>query len=331
MRRHQGGEEQFGDKAPLAVVASLAAKKSERHHPPINSKGAAPLLPSVRYFGFVSPALFLISLLTLLPVLYVVYLSLRDFNLMSFTDEYIGLGNFYAALSDPEIGHVITNTVTYVGLSLGLETVLGFCFALLCFVVIPPWSVILRGVILFPLLLMPISVGVLWKNVLFNPPYEMLSRLVKIPDDVLANPQTALFGIILATVWAYTPAVFIMMSAALSGVATELIEAARIDGATFIQVVSRILIPTLRPILVLVLNFAGVELFIEFAIPWIMTGGGPGGASYVLTTFIYSRAFAQQDYGYGACLALLMLLLALLLSSWLIYHVWSGAHEESFT
>src|SRR5436853_1037298 len=129
MRRHQGGGGQFGNKAPLAVAAPLVSRKTRSSYRGSKPKAAASLLPTVNALKFVSPVLIFISFLILLPILFVIYLSLRDFNLMSFTDDYVGLGNFIIAFRDPEIGHVITNTVTYVGLSLVLETVLGFSFA----------------------------------------------------------------------------------------------------------------------------------------------------------------------------------------------------------
>jgi ABC-type sugar transport system permease subunit len=195
----------------------------------------------------------------------------------------------------------------------------------------PALAYVMRAVILLPMMVIPVAVAVLWRNVIFNPPYEVFNRIFGLQGSVLANPRTALWGIILTAVWGFFPMVFLLLSAGLDALPKAPLEAAEIDGASFPRVVWHVVLPLLRPVIFVTVTMKAIDSFLTFPFAWIMTEGGPGGASHLLSTYIYTRSFANMDYGYGASLAIFMVCCSATLSFGLVAYVWSGRYGETFS
>ncbi|MGD0267140.1 MAG: sugar ABC transporter permease, partial [Candidatus Methylomirabilota bacterium] len=259
-----------------------------------------------------------------IPLLYVIYLSLFDYNIMQYTYRFIGLGNYAKILYDAGFGWALLRTWWYVVAVVGADFIYGFLVALLAWKLPLGWSKLFRAVVILPILLIPSAAAILWRSVIYTPPYAVFDRLVGLSTSVslLASPSTALWGIILTAVWGWSPWVFLLLLAGLEGLPTELLEAAQIDGATFPQLVWHVILPMMKPVIFVTLSLKAVDSFLSFTFPWVMTGGGPGGSSHLLSTYIFERAFKFLDYGYGSSLGVVMLLIAILTSTAIIVYAW---------
>ena len=294
---------------------------------------ATPLHDRMRrlYIACLLPALAVVLLLVVLPLAYQFYLSLRDFSLLRFSDRFIGFQNYTRLLQDPLLLRALWNTILFtLGATLA-DFVIGMAMALVVYRLAPPWSNWLRAIVLLPMMVMPVAVAVLWRNIIFNPPYEVFNRLFGLTGSVLASPRTALWGITLTAVWAFYPTVFLLLSAGLDALPKAPVEAAEIDGASFGQVILYVILPLMQPVIFVTLTMKAIDSFLTFTFAWIMTEGGPGGASHLLSTYIYTRSFANMDYGYGASLAIVMVLCSATLSFGLVAYVWSGRYGKAFS
>jgi multiple sugar transport system permease protein len=283
------------------------------------------------YIFCLIPALLVVLLLVVLPLLYQAYLSFRDYSLLRFSNRFIGVANYARLFQDPLLLKALGNTILFTVVATAADFVIAMAMALVVYRLSPLPAYVLRAVILLPMMLMPVAVAVLWRNVIFNPPYEVFNRIFGLKGSVLASPHTALWGITLTAIWAFYPMVFLLLSAGLDAIPKAPIEASEIDGASFAQVVWHVILPLLRPVIFVTLTMKAIDSFLTFPFAWIMTEGGPGGASHLLSTYIYTRSFANMDYGYGASLAVFMVVCSAVLSFGLVAYVWSGRHGETFS
>jgi multiple sugar transport system permease protein len=277
------------------------------------------------------PALLVVLVLVVVPLTYQVYLSLRDYSLLRFSDRFIGWTNYARLLRDPLLLKALWNTILFTVVATTADFLIAMAMALIVYQVTPVIAYALRAIILLPMMLMPVAVAVLWRNVIFNPPYEVFNRIFGLRGSVLASPHTALWGITLTAIWGFFPMVFLLLSAGLDALPKAPIEAAEIDGASFSQVVWHVILPLMRPVIFVTLTMKAIDSFLTFPFAWIMTEGGPGGASHLLSTYIYTRSFANMDYGYGASLAIFMVVCSAALSFGLVAYVWSGRYGETFS
>ncbi len=275
------------------------------------------------------PALLVVLLLVVAPLAYQVYLSLRDFSLLRFSDRFIGVANYARLFRDPLLLTALWNTILFTVVATAADFLIAMAMALVVYRLSPAVAYVLRAVILLPMMLMPVAVAVLWRNVIFNPPYEVFNRIFGLKGSVLASPHTALWGITLTAIWGFFPMVFLLLSAGLDALPKAPLEAAEIDGASFTRVVWHVILPLMRPVIFVTVTMKAIDSFLTFPFAWIMTEGGPGGASHLLSTYIYTRSVANMDYGYGASLAIFMVMCSGLLSFGLVAYVWSGRHGET--
>jgi ABC-type sugar transport system permease subunit len=283
---------------------------------PAGRAGAAPPRGQAWEAGlwwFLAPAALAVFVVIVLPVGYAIWLSLYDFNIMRMTDRFVGFGNYLKILNDANFGWAILRTFTYVFVVIAADFVYGFGTALLAWQLPLGWSRVFRAIVILPMLLIPSAAAMLWRSVIYTPPFGVFNQVFGLPMSfsMLASPDTSLFGIILTAVWGWSPWVFLLLLVGLEGLPAEPLEAARIDGATFRQIVCHIVLPMMRPVIVVTLSLKAIDSFLSFTYPWVMTQGGPGGSSHLLSTYIYERAFALLDYGYGASLGVVMMLIAL--------------------
>lgn len=296
------------------------------------AEGAAPRALSHRVrrswdaelWWFLLPAALAVVAVVGIPLAQVLYLSLFDYNIMMFRNQYVGLGNYAKILQDADFGRALLRTWWYVAAVVGTDFVYGFLVALLAWQLPLGWSKLFRAIVILPMLLIPSAAAMLWRSVIYTPPYAIFNRLFDLPMSlsVLASPSTSLWGIILTAIWGWSPWVFLLLLAGLEGLPTEPLEAARIDGASFPQLVWHVILPMMKPVIFITLSLKAVDSFLSFAYPWIMTEGGPGGSSHLLSTYIFEQAFKYLDYGYGSSLGVIMLMIAVLTSTAIIVYAW---------
>jgi len=257
------------------------------------------------------PAIIFVGVFIGIPIIYSGCLSFRDFNFMHMTDRFIGLRNYLLIIQDKQFWISLLQTGIYISIVAFVDFVYAFGAALLIYSLKSKFGKVLRGIIMLPMLLMPVSTAILWRVVIFNPPYQIFNRLFGISStfSILADPLTALTGIMVTVIWAWAPWIFILLLAGLESLPPEPQEASKIDGANYLQRVWYIILPTLKPVIFVTLLLKCVDSFKSFTYPWIMTQGGPGGSSHLITTYIFHRAFRDLDYGYGSAMTMFSLII----------------------
>jgi multiple sugar transport system permease protein len=198
-----------------------------------------------------------------------------------------------------------------------VEFVLGFAIALLLYSQIQKRRVILT-LMLVPMMLAPVAVGLMWK-LLLQGEFGMLTHYLRAAGllaqntSMLGDPNLALPAIMAIDVWQWTPFVTLIMLAGLLSLPRDPFEAALMDGAGRVRIFFDITLPLLRPIIALVILLRSIDAFKEFDKIFILTGGGPGNATELLSIYAYRINFKNWDLGYGAVCAFMIYLVVLIL------------------
>lgn len=278
----------------------------------ILDKGVGPL--------FLIPALVLLAVLLLGPFLYMVGVSFTDLSyaLPDHDGNFVGFDNYRRLMrEDPVFWQSFVTTLTFVFSVVSIEFVLGFALALLLFHHIQRRRIILT-LLLIPMMLAPVAVGLMWKLMLQGE-FGMLTHYLR--EIGLLGPRTAPLGnydlvmptVMLVDIWEWTPFVTLVVLAGLLSQPREPFEAAVMDGARPWQVFRDITLPLMRPIIALVLLLRGIDAFKEFDKVFILTGGGPGTATELLSIYTWRVNFRNWNLGYGAVSAFMVYLVVLIL------------------
>jgi multiple sugar transport system permease protein len=269
-----------------------------------------PWLTRATPYLFLSPALIAVGAFVIYPIVTVAVQSFFDVNPTKHEGwEFTGVQNYVEAAGDGEVWSVFGNSLVWTIGSVALQLVVALAGALLLQQV--AGSRILRAVFVLPWAT-PVVVGALAWKLLYQPDYGMINQLlglVGLPDlshAWLADPHTALGAVVLANVWRGFPFIMVLLIAGMASIPGELYEAASVDGASWAQAFRRITLPLLRPMLMTSTLMALIWTFNNFSLIYVMTGGGPAGATDILTTFVYQRAFSSFDFGYASALSMIL-------------------------
>ena len=214
------------------------------------------------------------------------------------TTEFVGGFNFKRLFNDPQVWSAVKVTAIFVGVAVPMQLALGFLLALLFNRALFARPV-LRAVMILPIFATPIAVGYLFFTIF----YEEGGPLGFLGIPFLSNPSWALFSVILVDVWQWTPFCFLVFLAALQGVPDELYEAARIDGASGFDLLTKVLLPLLQPTIYIVLLLRLAEALKLFDIPFALTGGGPGVATQSYSFLAFRTGLRFFDLGYASAMA----------------------------
>jgi multiple sugar transport system permease protein len=261
-----------------------------------------------------APALLLLLLVYAYPILRSFWLSLFTKNLgTQLQPIFSGLANYGRMVGDGRFWQSLWNTTVFTGASVVLELIFGMAIALILNQVFKGRSLVRTAAIL-PWALPTALIGLAWAWI-FNDQFgvwnDILMRLGIIHTGVnwLGSPVTAMMAVIAGDVWKTTPFISILLLAGLQSISQELYEAHAIDGATPWQSFTRITLPLLMPQILIVLLFRFAGAFGVFDLIQVMTGGGPGGATEVVSLYIYATVMRYLDFGYGAALVVVTFLL----------------------
>jgi multiple sugar transport system permease protein len=265
------------------------------------------------------PAVILLGGVAAYPVARTLLLSFYKANLATgFAERFVGLENYGRLFYDSRFWLSLRNTALFTFFSVGLEFLLGLVSALLLHQSFRGRGIV-RAVAMLPWAL-PTAVMALAWSWIFNDTFgvlnDLLLRLGLIKENIawLGQPGSAMVAMIIADVWKTTPFMMIIMLAGLQSIPEELYEAIRLDGASRWQEFRLITLPLLRPALVLALLFRAIAAFGVFDLVYILTGGGPGGATETVSLYAYTNYFRYLDFGYGATVIVVSFLLLLAIS-----------------
>lgn len=267
------------------------------------------------YWFMMIPVIVIFSLGIILPLVYSTSLSLREYDIFLGKDRFIGIQNYLKIISDVEFQRAILRNVLYTGIVVFANFLIGFAMALVfhrnfC------GNQILRGIIILPMLIIPATAAIVWR-LMYHPMFGIINQvlgLLGIQGKLwLSNPNIAFYCVLVVDIWAWTPWMFLVLLAGLEGLPEEPIEAARLDGINSWQMVWYIILPMLKPIIAVAVTLKTINTFRAFDYLWVLTRGGPGGSSHILSTFSYSKAFIYLDFGYGSAIAVVTFAISVLL------------------
>jgi multiple sugar transport system permease protein len=262
----------------------------------------------------------LFALLLALAMYPLFSLGRMSFSSVSITQGHIGstwvgLANYRNIFKDPIFFQAFGHTLIYVTVSVVLELSLGLFFSLLVFS-LKRGTLVFRTILLMPFLIPPVVNGTIWKLIL-NAQFGLLNKLLNQAglqaQSILSQERTALFGIMIVTVWQWVGYNMLILYAGLQTLPKSVIEAATIDGASRKRMLFQITIPLIKPVLFVALVFRMIHAFKGFDLFYVLTGGGPGYATEIINTYIQKVFMIQQRMGYGSAISILTIILILIL------------------
>jgi multiple sugar transport system permease protein len=279
--------------------------------------------------GLMAPAGAVLLALVGWPLVKLVYESLfTGGQLGSGTKKFVGLRNYFTVLHTPELTESTVRTLLYTAFVVTLEFGLGLAAALL-FGALGHRSQIFRTVFLYPLMVAPVVAGLLWRFLMidnFGILNELLHRFGALNGSHtiswLSNTHIVLFSVAVPDIWLTTSFMTLILYAGLQALPAETYEAARIDGARGRQLLFRITLPLLRPVIAVALIIRGVDAARAFDVIRIQTNGGPEHASQTLSLSIYDTSVRFGEQGLGSAASTLFLIVMMLVALLAVFTIW---------
>jgi multiple sugar transport system permease protein len=269
-------------------------------------------------WGFVVPTLVVLLLLNTFPLVFSVLLSFSRIDTstgLQFGE--ITLDNWDALLHDPQFWSSVWFTVLFTVIATVVEYFIGLSLALLLREKIRGGA-FFRVLFAIPMMLAPVAIGFMWRMLYdqSNGPINAVLRGLHLGSPPwLSDSHLAVVSVVIMDVWEWTPLVFLLLLAGLQAIPTEVIDAAKVDGAGGFQVIYRVIVPMLAPVTVTAIFLRMIDSFQVFGQIFLLTGGGPGTATTSTTLFGFFQGFQSFDLGYGATIALALLILVVVVST----------------
>jgi multiple sugar transport system permease protein len=253
--------------------------------------------------------------LGIFPLIFSLYLVFTSWQPGSGGIQFVGLQNLEALMVDERFWDSLKLVSLFVVLAVGLELLLGLGLALLLRNEIRGKQFFRVGVAI-PILLTPIALSFTWR-LMFDftrGPINFFLNLVGLPSVMwLGSTKIAIYSIILVDIWQWTPFIALVLLASLEGQNVELYEAAVVDGASNWKILRYISLPLLMPIIITVVLLRAIDALKVFDTVYVLTGGGPGTSTEVVTLYAYSAHFRTFNIGYMSALSWVLLIITIIL------------------
>jgi multiple sugar transport system permease protein len=275
-------------------------------------------LTSEHPFPWLAPLTAMLLVFGIYPLLYAIWLSLHVRNRVKRVDEFRGLKNWIDALTDERVWNALYVTFLYTGIALVVQLVLGLAIAMLLDQDRRGYGV-MRALMTLPLVVPPAVTGMMFL-LMQDGSFGWISQnlyalgLLSPQNPILATGSTALFGVLLADIWQWTPFMVLIMLAGLRSLPKEPYEAAAIDGANAFQMFRRLTLPMMSKVIAVAVLIRGVDLFRIFDYIYVMTSGGPGTATETISAYA-GRIFVTGNFPYAATLSLLTMLIVIIVAN----------------
>jgi multiple sugar transport system permease protein len=279
----------------------------------IDERGRFHIWPrSSAVLGYVllAPAVIVVAFVIGYPVVDAIRLSFYHNELIEPGQQFIGLGNYRILFHDPIFWQTVRNTLVWTSVNLVLQMTIGTALALLVNEKLRARG-LYRSILLIPWIVPSVVAALIWRYM-----YDVNSGVINAIlqklgiihgyHDWLGQPSTAMWSVIVESVWKGTPFVMLLMLAALQSMPTELYDAAAVDGATSWQRFRYVVLPHLRPTIALASALTIVYTVNNFNAIWLMTQGGPLHDTDILFTYAYKIAFTDFNFGLAAAASVLI-------------------------
>ena len=267
---------------------------------------------------YVLPALLVIMAVVYIPIMLTAYYGLNEWNGIG-AMTFIGLDNYQALLSDGKFWDSAWHSLLLAVFSAAsLMIYLAVAMVLASKI---KGANLFRKIYLIPMLLSSVAIAQLWLRI-YHPTNGIVNSFLESigitnPPAWLAEPSLVLFALFIPILWQYAGFYILIYYAALKNIPASLVEAAKIDGATSFQIAFRIKLPLIMEVIKVTIVLAVVGSLKYFDLIFVMTDGGPNGASEVMASYMYHTAFRAYDFGYGSAIGFFLLVICLIVT-WVI-------------
>jgi multiple sugar transport system permease protein len=258
------------------------------------------------------PSVVTLVLVVAYPTFSLVHASLQSWNLFAGERTFVGLSNFETILRDPIFRRSLARTSVYTVACVSVEVTFGFALG-------AAFNRELRGVgflrtlLIAPLLIAPVATGLIWRF-MYEPSIGVVNQLLEAvgfrPVLWISSISLALFSVGVVEVWQWTPFAFLVLLAGMQAIPESLDEAAQLDGASWLRRFWYVQRPLLMPLVSVIVLIRSIDVFRTFDLIYVMTRGGPGNATYLLSFYNYVLGFTQFQMGTASAAALLIMLIA---------------------
>ena len=276
---------------------------------------------NLKGYLFIAPSLLFLIIFIAYPIIFSFILSFFEWEGYSNNpfEVFINVGNYIRLIGDQTFWLSLKNTIYFVMTSLIFQNIFGMAFAIYLFYGKLKGSVVWRAIIFFPTMLSAVIVGLVWRRIFMED--GLLNTVLGLFNHSLSNiswlsdPTRPIWVVTFVNIWQWTGYNMVLYYAGLQGINNELIESAKVDGANWFHVITKIVIPHLYKImsLAIILNIIGG--FKVFDIVYVMTKGGPAHRSEVLTSYMYNQSFAlfgTNRLGYASTIAIILTIIILI-------------------
>jgi len=274
---------------------------------------------------FVLPMVVLMAGLIFWPFISAILMSTTTFNFQTGDTVQVGLRNYQRLYTNSDYLLSLSNTINFTFWSLSIKFVTGMTIAMILHSKLP-WRNLMSAIMLLPWIVPEIVTALAWKSI-YDPLFGGLNPilqgmgLIEKPLGWLSDSNLALGSVIAVNVWKGIPFFTLLLLAGLKAIDTELYESAEVDGANAVQRFRYITLPGMRYVILVVLLLSFISTFNQFGLIFLMTGGGPSGATRLYSILAYEKAIGSLQYGPGSAIALsvapLMAFLIYLLSKYM--------------
>jgi multiple sugar transport system permease protein len=296
----------------------MAATQTEGKDPSTGTKGANGGGGISLETKMLVPVLALLAVLSLFPFLYIIWMSLNIVSLINgISFDFAGLANWTRMFTDEVVGAAWARAALYFVATVGLEMILGVAIALLVHELVWGKNLVL-SLILLPMFMAPVIVGLLGRF-LTDSSYGLYAYVLRelgiFESDILGTASSALPAVILMDVWEWTPLIVLIVLAGLASVNQYVIEAAKVDGANYLERLRYIVAPSIAGVVIVALLVRSMDAIRYFDIITVTTNGGPGNTTKIIPIRLYETAFRFFDLGYAAAIGLGMLVFSILVAN----------------
>ncbi len=259
------------------------------------------------------PAVVVFVVLSVYPMLNLLAMSVSTFRIEGGVERMMfdPMANWRQLTADPLLKPAIVNTLIFVVVSVTLVMIVGLWLALMA-ARVTRGKGLLRTLIILPILVPPVAIGSMWR-LIYNYEFGVINQFLGLfgldPVNWLGDGRFALVSVIFVDVWHWAPFIFLILFAAVEGIPVDVIEAARIDGASQSQITRYVMLPMLLPAIIVAFTFRSILAFKAFDEVFLLTSGGPGTATEIVSLLLYKTFFVQNNMGYGALLSIAVILM----------------------
>ncbi|HSV31446.1 MAG TPA: sugar ABC transporter permease [Atribacteraceae bacterium] len=266
----------------------------------------------------VAPCIIILLGIFLFPLLWSLGLSFYDYSVLRpFPPRFIGFQHYNEIIRDPYIWARFATSMHFVALAVGLQLVLGVSLAFLMYDNFKGKKIFM-ALMLSPMMMAPVAVGAFFRF-MYEPTFGIIPYLSRTLFNVnigwLIDPSVALYSLVFVDTWMWSPFVMLFTLAGLLSIPQHLLEMGDIDRASWWQRFRNIILPQIKPLLILALLLRTMESFRLFDTIWVMTAGGPGLATETLAITLYRVAFQHYHTGRSSAIAYIMLIVVIVLTN----------------